>query len=102
MATTGSDFHRVHAGFIFTILAFVWCCSWIGCVYCAQINVNTADEATISRELWGIGLVKAEAIVQYRSAYGDFQRKEDLLKVRGIGPVLLERNWEFIHLKDVD
>ena len=56
------------------------------------ININTADEATLQRELSGVGPVKARAIVAYREANGDFASIDELLEVKGIGKVILERN----------
>ena len=56
------------------------------------INLNTADEATLQRELSGVGAVKAKAIVAYREANGDFTSVDELLEVKGIGKVILERN----------
>ena len=35
--------------------------------FAGPVNVNTADAETISAELKGIGLAKAQAIVDYRS-----------------------------------
>ena len=55
------------------------------------VNVNTADAETIAEELKGIGLAKAEAIVEYREKYGPFKSPEDLALVRGIGERTVER-----------
>ena len=41
--------------------------------------------------LTGIGKVKAEAIVAYRTANGQFKSVEDLTKVTGIGDKTLEK-----------
>ena len=56
------------------------------------ININTADEATLQRELSGVGPVKARAIVAYRDANGDFASIDELLEVKGIGKVIFDRN----------
>lgn len=56
------------------------------------VNVNTADVATIARELDGIGKAKAQAIVDYRQKNGPFRSPEDLLKVNGIGQRVLDMN----------
>jgi competence protein ComEA len=42
--------------------------------------------------LKGVGLKKAQAIVDYRTEYGAFSAPEDLLNVSGIGPSTLEKN----------
>lgn len=61
-------------------------------LWAGPVNVNTADAEAISRELQGVGLTKAQAIVEYRSKNGDFAAPEDLLKVKGIGLSILEKN----------
>ena len=57
-----------------------------------RINLNTADAATLKRELNGIGEVKARAIVEYREANGPFAAVEELLEVKGIGEATLAKN----------
>ena len=56
------------------------------------INLNTADEATLQRELSGVGAAKARAIVAYREAHGDFASADELLEVKGIGKAIYEKN----------
>lgn len=63
-----------------------------------SVNINSADAATLDRLLQGIGPAKAEAIVRYRKEHGPFKRLEDLEKVKGIGPKLLEKNRNVIRL----
>lgn len=58
----------------------------------AKVNLNTADEMTLSRALSGIGAAKAKAIVEHRTAHGPFTSVDDLLEVKGIGPATLEKN----------
>ena len=50
----------------------------------ALVNINTADSLTL-QTLSGIGPATAQKIIDYRSAYGPFQRKEDIRNVSGIG-----------------
>jgi competence protein ComEA len=57
-----------------------------------KINLNTADAATLQRELLGIGAVKAQAIVAYRDEHGEFASVDELLEVKGIGEATLEKN----------
>lgn len=61
--------------------------AWAG-----PVNVNTADAATLAKELDGIGPSKAQAIVEYREQHGPFRSADDLLKVQGIGQRVLEQN----------
>jgi competence protein ComEA len=57
-----------------------------------KVNLNTADAATLERELLGVGEVKAQAIVEYRTVNGAFASVDDLLEVKGIGAATLEKN----------
>ena len=50
----------------------------------SKVNINTAD-ATQLQTLPGIGNVKAQAILKYRTENGSFSVLEGLLKVAGIG-----------------
>lgn len=78
---------------IIAALAPIW-------VFGGPVNVNTADADTIARELRGVGPAKARAIVTYRDENGPFETIEDLLKVQGIGPKVLEDNRKDILLED--
>ena len=61
--------------------------AWAG-----PVDINSADAATIAKELQGIGLSKAQAIVAYRDKNGSFKTAEELRKIKGIGAKTLERN----------
>lgn len=67
-----------------------------GYAHGGTVNINTADAATLAAELEGVGLARAEAIVQYRETVGRFEAPEQLLDVSGIGPRILEWNAERI------
>lgn len=56
------------------------------------VDINTADAATIARELNGIGDSRARAIVEFREKNGRFASPEDVLKVSGIGPQVFKLN----------
>ena len=56
------------------------------------VDVNTADAKTLARELQGIGMAKAEAIVTYREKNGPFKSADDLAKVKGLGKKLVDQN----------
>ncbi len=71
-------------------------------VFAGPVNVNTADAEMISQELIGIGLVKAQAIIEYRALNGAFETPEELLKVKGIGPRVLAANTGNILVEDPD
>ncbi|MGB8327105.1 MAG: ComEA family DNA-binding protein [Steroidobacteraceae bacterium] len=61
--------------------------AWAG-----PVNINTADAATLAKELKGIGLVRAQAIIAYRTKNGPFRTADDLALVKGIGQRVIERN----------
>ena len=56
------------------------------------VNINTADAETISQSLQGVGLSKAQAIVEYRQKHGPFKSADDLSLVKGIGERTVELN----------
>lgn len=56
------------------------------------VNLNTADAATLARDLEGIGESKARAIVEHRTRNGAFRSIDELALVKGIGPKTLELN----------
>ena len=64
------------------------------------VNINTADAASLARVLKGVGQSKAEAIIEYRKANGDFVDIYELANVRGIGERTVELNESRIMLKD--
>ncbi|KPK58399.1 MAG: hypothetical protein AMJ59_15435 [Gammaproteobacteria bacterium SG8_31] len=63
-----------------------------GYAYAGTVNINTADADTLAAELDGIGLSRAQAIVDYRETVGRFETPEQLMDVSGIGPRILEWN----------
>lgn len=62
------------------------------------VNINTASAEELATLLQGIGRQKAQAIIEYREANGNFVSKDELIKVKGIGPALVARNEERILL----
>lgn len=60
--------------------------------FATPVNINTADAKTIADSLGGIGLKKAEAIVDYRTKNGAFKTVKDLAQVSGIGDKTIEKN----------
>ncbi len=55
-----------------------------------SININTADAEALADSLDGVGPVRAQAIVEYREANGEFSSVDELLEVSGIGAATLE------------
>ena len=58
----------------------------------APVNINTASADQIAEALNGIGLSKAQAIVDYRESYGLFTAADEIVFVRGIGDSTFENN----------
>ena len=56
----------------------------------AMVNINTADLKQLIK-LPGVGKKKAQAIIDYREANGDFTSLEDLAKVKGVGKKMLAK-----------
>lgn len=59
------------------------------------IDINSATVEQLS-QLKGIGRVKAERIVRYRTDHGPFDSIEQILEVKGIGSAILDKNRELI------
>jgi competence protein ComEA len=56
------------------------------------VNINTADAATIASELKGIGLKRAQAIVEYRTKHGPFRSADELSQIKGVGAKVIQKN----------
>jgi len=56
------------------------------------VNVNEADAASIANTLVGIGISRAQAIVDYRDQYGRFYSAQELTSVKGVGQSTVEKN----------
>lgn len=67
-----------------------------------SIDINTADATALAAAINGVGEKRAQAIVDYRDAHGQFQSVDDLVRVKGIGPVLLEKNRENLVASQLD
>ena len=60
-------------------------------VFATPVNVNAADAQKIADSVSGLGLKKAQAIVDYRAKNGEFKTLDDLNKVSGIGDKTIEK-----------
>lgn len=82
---------------IFVLVAALFLGFFVNPALSAQtVDINNADAATIAENLNGIGDFKAKAIVAYRTKHGVFVDEQDLVKVKGIGVKLIERNRSLI------
>jgi competence protein ComEA len=64
-----------------------------------QININTADAATLAT-IDGVGDAKAAEIISYREQNGPFKSIDDLLNVKGIGESILDQNRDKLTVGD--
>ena len=63
------------------------------------VNINTADARTLAKELKGIGVARAQAIVAYRNEHGPFKTPDDLGLVKGIAQKVIDQNRANIKLE---
>lgn len=64
-----------------------------------QVNINEADAAEIADTLVGIGMSRAQAIVQYREEHGRFMSLDDLVEVKGVGEATITNNRDRIRFE---
>ncbi len=62
------------------------------------VNINTASAEVLAEALVGVGLSKAQAIVEYRNKNGRFQSSSQLTQVKGIGERILVANEDRIEV----
>lgn len=60
--------------------------------YAGPVDINSADAQTLAKTIKGVGSKKAAAIVAYRETHGAFKSVNEIVKVKGIGHKLLEKN----------
>jgi len=63
------------------------------------INVNTAT-VTELMQLPRVGAKTGERIVAFREAHGPFQRLEEIMSIKGIGPKAFQRLQPYLKLDD--
>lgn len=64
----------------------------------SKVNINKANSSQLATALKGVGLKKADAIVEYRSKFGDFKSVDELTSVKGIGAKTVAKNRHLISL----
>lgn len=65
------------------LLVLVGLFAWASVAF-AAVNINTASKTELE-SIKGIGPVKAQAIIDYRTAHGSFKSIDELDNVKGIG-----------------
>lgn len=58
----------------------------------STVNINQASAEELSEKLQGIGMSKAQAIVEYRKKVGKFVSVDQLAEVKGIGKATVDKN----------
>jgi competence protein ComEA len=66
------------------------------------VDINNDSAEKMADLLKGVGLKKAQAIVDFRNENGAFSAPEDLLEVPGIGPATLEKNRLVLRFGETD
>lgn len=57
-----------------------------------KINLNKADANALTKAMKGIGIKRAQAIIQYRETHGAFKSIDELSAVKGVGKNFVKRN----------
>ncbi len=60
--------------------------------FASSVNINAASAKEIAAALNGVGSAKAQAIIEHRTANGDFTNASQIIDVSGIGPATYEKN----------
>ncbi|MFT6271113.1 MAG: competence protein ComEA [Alphaproteobacteria bacterium] len=60
--------------------------------FASSVNINAASANEIAAALNGVGSAKAQAIIEYRTANGNFTNASQIVNVSGIGPATYEKN----------
>lgn len=56
------------------------------------LDINTADASALATAIQGVGMKRAEAIIAYRDANGPFKTVDELQKVKGVGPKIVDES----------
>lgn len=66
-----------------------------------KVDINHATKEELM-QLEGVGDAYAQKIIEFRKANGPFQKPDDILNVKGIGPATLEKNKSRITIVQVE
>jgi competence protein ComEA len=98
--TRSKTMKSIHS--LFIALALALSLSTAALAQDPSVDINTATAEQLAEALVGIGASKAEAIVAYRDAHGEFEHIDELINVRGIGMRTVDRNRDRITLGEVE
>lgn len=65
-----------------------------------SVNINTASAEEIAEALSGVGMSKAQKIIEYREQNGPFAHIDELVNVKGIGLRTVDKNRAVILLQN--
>lgn len=65
-----------------------------------SVNINTASAEEIAEALNGVGMSKAQKIIEYREQNGPFAHIDELVNVKGIGLRTVDKNRAMILLQE--
>ncbi len=68
-------------------------------VFAGPVDINTADAATLAKELNGVGPARAQAIVAYRNEHGPFKSVDDLALVKNLPRKVIEANRDNLRME---
>ena len=84
-----------------TILTVALMMTWVVPAIAAdlkKVNINSANLEELMT-LDGIGEKMAARVLEFRKKNGPFQKPEDIIMVKGIGPKTFDRNKDLILIK---
>lgn len=64
----------------------------------APVDINTANAKTLASAMTGVGVKRAQTIVDYRVKNGPFKSVDDLANVKGIGKSTIDKNRDSINI----
>lgn len=76
---------------LFSAMAWAW-----------SVDINSASASELAAGINGVGEKRAMAIINYREAHGPFRSVDELVKVKGVGPKLLEKNRDNLVASEAD
>jgi len=68
-------------------------------IFASPVNINSATAQQIAKALNGVGIKKAQAIIDYRHQNGVFSDVNALMSVKGIGQSIVSKNKQDILFK---
>ncbi len=88
------NLRRIFAIFVLVLSSAV---AWAG-----SVNINKADAQHLATAIKGVGPKTALAIVAYREQHGPYRSVDELMKIKGIGPVTIEKNKDRLTIGKVE